>query len=67
MRSKSTIGLVLWLIVAGTTSTAFAQASGTFNGRVVDAGGGCCQGRPCRQRQGRLESSALQSPTSRAL
>ena len=44
MRSKSTIGLMLWLIVVGTTSTAFAQATGTFNGRVIDAGGGVLPG-----------------------
>jgi carboxypeptidase family protein/TonB-dependent receptor-like protein len=44
MRSKSTIGLMLWLIVVGTTGTAFAQATGTFNGRVVDDGGGVLPG-----------------------
>ena len=44
MRSTWMVGLMFGLLILAANSTAFAQASGTFTGRVVDQGGGVLPG-----------------------
>ena len=42
--NKKALGLVFGLMILGASHSSFAQATGTFNGRVVDQGGGVLPG-----------------------
>jgi hypothetical protein len=44
MNSKWMTGLMFGLMVFVASTAAFAQASGTFNGRIADQGGGLLPG-----------------------